>query len=109
MQNLCSDRQDVLHILHCLVPPSQSFCHRADFVKNYAYCMSYYLLGCVLVVLTAELIRSVVERTQRLVQQRFCAAIVHVLSGFLDSSIRFVSDPGGRIIKQYSVLVRQRI
>jgi len=71
--------------------------------------MTYYLLGCVLVVLTAELIRSVVERTQRPVQQRFCAAIVHVLSGFLDLSISFVSDPGGRIIKQYSVLVRQRI
>ena len=35
---------------------------------------------------TAELIRSAVERAQRLVQQRFCAAIVHVLSKFLDLS-----------------------
>ena len=49
--------------------------------------MTYYLLGCVLMVLTAELIRSVVERAQRLVQQRFCAAIVHVLSEFLDLSV----------------------
>jgi hypothetical protein len=55
---------------------------------------------------TAELIRSAVERAQRLVQQRFCAAIVHVLSKFLDLSPIL---EGAALSSIYSVLVRRRI